>query len=77
MLEIEEKYQLEKEILKTLRLLEITRHPEKRKRLDRKLQGLFKKLQVLTDLEKNQKSGIIPLPSDILANTSENKEENA
>lgn len=77
MLEIEQKYELEKEILKTLRLLEITRHPEKRKRLDRKLQGLFKKLQVLTDLEKNQKSGIIPLPSDILANTSENKEENA
>lgn len=77
MLEIEQRYELEKEILKTLRLLEITRHPEKRKRLDRKLQGLFKKLQVLTDLEKNQKSGIIPLPSDILSNTSKNKEENS
>jgi len=47
MLEIEQKYELEKKILKTLRLLEITTHPLKKKRLDKKLQGLFKKLQEL------------------------------
>jgi hypothetical protein len=75
MLEIEEKIQLEKEVLKTLRLLDIVTHPEKLKRLDKKLQHLFKKLQVLEDLHKIAENKPIPLPSSVLANTSEISEE--
>jgi len=75
MLEIEEKIQLEKEILKTIRLLEIVTHPEKRKRLDKKLQHLFKKLQAIEDLRKTQNDKPILLPSSVLANTSENEDQ--
>ena len=49
MLEIEEKIKLEKEVLKTLRLLDIVTHPIKRKRLEKKLNGLFEKLREFED----------------------------
>ena len=75
MLEIEEKIQLEKEVLKTLRLMDIVTHPEKQRRLNKKLQHLFKKLQVLEDLHKMSENKPIPLPSNVLANTSEISEE--
>ena len=75
MLEIEEKIKLEKEVLKTLRLLDIVTHPVKRKRLEKKLQVLFKKLQVLEDLHKIAENKPIPLPSSVLVNTSEINEE--
>jgi hypothetical protein len=58
MLEIEERVQLNKDILKTLRLLDIVTHPVKRKRLEKKLQVLFKKLQVLEDLQKKSQEPI-------------------
>ena len=58
MLEIEEKIKLEKEVLKTLRLMDIVTHPEKQRRLNKKLQYLFKKLQVLEDLEKKPQEPI-------------------
>jgi uncharacterized coiled-coil protein SlyX len=51
MLEIEERTQLQKDILKTMRLLNIVTHPEKRRRLDKKLNGLFKRLQ---EIEKSK-----------------------
>ena len=53
MFELEERVQINKEILKTLRLLDIVTHPEKRRRLDKKLKSLFKRMQELEDSHKN------------------------
>ena len=55
MLELEERVQINKEILKTLRLLDIVTHPEKRRRLDKKLKSLFKRMQEL----ERPKEGLI------------------
>ena len=64
MLGIDRKRELYIEIRKTERLLQITRHPEKRKKLEYKLQKLYTQLNEILWDEKQEKS--IELPAEVL-----------
>jgi len=64
MLGIDRKRELYIEIKKTERLLQIVRHPEKRKQLEYKLQKLYFQLNEILWDEKQEKS--IELPAEVL-----------
>ena len=74
MLEIEEKHKLYVEIRKLERLLQLTRHPERRKQIEYKLQKLYFRLREILWDEKEEK-GMIKIPESVIGEEDEKTEK--